>query len=126
MNKKRILELADKIDGLPLPNDPETYKSSFDMGVVSHRCGSPSCIAGQALHMFDDIGKPDGYRMMAACECLGLEPDAGNALFAPNNDYACFDARIGEPGFVTPKHAAAVLRNLAETGEVDWTVGAGS
>ena len=124
MNKKRILELADTIGGLPTvdedgSNDLAPDEPAFGMHFIDHDCGSPSCISGWGGHLWpEDAG--------SIHISLGLTEKQGLELIAPNNKYAYFSAAIDEPRFITSEHAAAVLRNLAETGEVDWTVGAGS
>ena len=42
-------------------------------------------------------------------------------LFEPQNPYANLGALPGQSDFISPQKAAAVLRNLAETGQVDWS-----
>ena len=53
---------------------------------------------------------------------LKLDPYAAQVLFAPCNHSASVAAEPGEYNFVSPQKAAAVLRSLAETGEVNWTI----
>ena len=135
MNKARILELADKIDGLPSlswDDSDRLYRGrhAFNMGSAKHDCGTPACIAGWAAHMYcggETRGEWDDD-LDDAEEALGLTHDQGTELFVPVvKSVAHYRAKNpGDPGFVTSEHAAAVLRNLAETGEIDWTVGAGS
>ena len=40
----------------------------------------------------------------------------------PKNRHAWYNAGSPDPDYVTAQRAAAVLRNLAKTGKVDWTV----
>ena len=119
MNKKRILELADTIDGLPTvvygTNDPNSH--SFCMEATNHPCGSPACLAGWT----DELWNPDKYPDPLGIAGTGREME----LFEPREPWATYFHRPHQDGFITSEHAAAVLRNLAETGEVDWTVGAG-
>ena len=49
---------------------------------------------------------------------LGLSSEEAGRLYAP----LYWTAGPSQAGFITKEHAAAVLRNLAATGNVDWSV----
>lgn len=112
MNVERILELADIIE--KQPHTKVSSREGFNMGSFEHDCGTPCCIGGWANALFGN-GRQDcsddasGY--------LGLESEVGDELYFPCDTDVPLDA-------ITPAHAAAVLRHLAETGRVDWSVSA--
>lgn len=112
MNKDRILELADHIE------KSETY----DQRTWFHTCGTPACIAGHAAMLF----AADKLLQMGHMKCpdiaqneLGLSWIKSQRLFD--------GSPLGfteDEGFikVSSAHAVKVLRHLAETGEVDWSI----
>ena len=121
MNKERIRKLADVIERQPDANS--VWGTGFCMRMVFHDCGSPSCIAGWAHALFDDsVDDAFHFRVLYAEDLLDIPDDQGRLLFEPNNEHAYFGAVYGEIGHVSAKHAAAVLRHLAKTGKVDWSV----
>ena len=72
-----------------------------------------------------DYTRTDDYAM----DRLGLEQWEANRLFIPSRhqwldetEEFCIDFEDNMHK-ITPKHAAAVLRHLLETGEVNWWVG---
>lgn len=112
VNVAEVLRAADLVESVP----PE----EFDM---ANYCGTACCIAG---HVLRDSAVPAdkiaGKWDVAAAAILGLSEDQRLNLFAPAgvvHTVDCF-AKRGEPGFITNAHAAACLRKLAATGEVDW------
>lgn len=118
MNVERINALADLIEA-----QPHSEEKGFHMNHVVHGCGTPSCIAGWAE--WENEGRPasltfsgEGFLENAA-KYLGIgEYDYDNKklkatkLFYPGKTYY----------YSTPAHAAKVLRHLAATGEVDWSI----
>jgi len=91
----------------------EMTASEFDMRSTSH------CICGHALRLF---GKhkhfPLGWRSQvdAGAALLGITTVQAQALFAPPD-------RCGTSvGYTSPKDAARVVRYLAATDTVDWSV----
>lgn len=98
---KRILELADFIEKLP----PDQYNQST-YGTASE---TGRCICGWLLH---NIGHPVSDYKYAA-DLLGLDPYATQKLFGGN------PLRTRWP---TTADAAKVLRHLAVTGEVNWSI----
>lgn len=121
--KERLLMLADIIEAQALLSKgigfnmsdwhSKTYDKYQDRG--GHFCESAACIAGSAV-MWED-GKPpyasgSGYSERAA-EILGVTYDDSDQLFTPSG-------RSSVGYSATPIQAAAVIRNFAETGIVDW------
>ena len=119
MNAKKILELADVIERQPTVSSRFAGKG-FRMADHRHSCGTPSCIMGWASWMFggDAVDVVDDDAALRNIFSVDMQID----LTYPVYDYATISANPGEPGHITASHAAAVLRHLAETGEVDWTV----
>ena len=115
MNKENILKLADTIDKCNTvacgEEDDEYYQ--FSMENYWFDCGTPACISGWADELFGD-----------SRTSLGITGGQAHQLFEPRNYYADFRRQPGQEGHITARHAAAVLRNLVETGVVDWSVGA--
>lgn len=128
MNKERILALADLIE--KQPHTTVEAPSGFSMENWSHDCGTPACIAGWAWAMekakMEDV---DDNASDAAQKFLGLGVLTGDSLFEPDlrdTDLALnhhWENHTDLWGHITPTHAAAVLRHLADTGKVDWSVG---
>lgn len=135
MNVDNILKVADAIEN-------QTIKHvSFDMREVSdfNACGSRACIAGYALAIergeFIGISQfSPSYNLEvreAAREAgayLGLSDTEYNPLFFPDSfggpdGTGWFDGYFSL-GPIRKEQAVKVLRHLASTGEVDWTVGA--
>lgn len=117
MNAERILKLADVIEAAPKQGIPTSGArkpiTAFNMG--SWHCGTVGCIAGWAHQTFGD-GNYGVNICRAAEEHLDLnEHDAGE-LFIPATDNSLDD--------IVPSQAAKVLRHLAATGKVDWSVAA--
>ena len=113
MNAERIRELADVIERQP--DVGFRALDGFNMEFVNHPCGTPSCIVGWARSLW-------GSQHSWLSDILDLVGDRAGQLIVPNHSYAHYVAHKGEPGHITASHAAAVLRHLAATGEVDWTV----
>jgi hypothetical protein len=117
MNKERIEQLAVAIESHAID------ELGFNMGFFrftggavdasGHDCGTVACIAGTAV----TLGKLDG-RFLAAADWLDIPYDkVGQELFFPGD---ASGIRVHDWTLITPSHAAAVLRRLAETGRVDW------
>lgn len=152
MNAKRLRELADRIDGLG-PREPAARPGdgagtrqpeagdeaqNFDMRYWEFNCGAPACIAGWARHLWgEEVGIYERFRARrprrhynapaprAAAAALGIrDVETAMRLFEPQGYPASFHAEPGMANYVSSGHAAAVLRHLADTGEVDWSVGA--
>jgi hypothetical protein len=84
-------------------------------------CGTVVCMGGLACQMFEPFSynqhKQRGYTdvMYRAKVLLGLDFEQSMALFCPE------PREVGMPlSKISPKRAAAVLRNFIATGRVDW------
>lgn len=106
MNKELILSVADTIE-----QQPETGyydKNGFNMGSYTHDCGTPSCMAGWAIALKEERDYVDHLNAFhKACNYFGVSEDDGHKLFLAYN----YDDK---------RTCVQVLRNLAETGNVDW------
>ena len=107
--KDRILYLADLIEGKA--SHPKLKDITFDMKEWYPKyspCGTAACIGGHI-----DIIAGVHQDEEETARWIGLSWGAAQPLFYPRNpnDYAA-----------TPNKAARVLRHLAETDEVDWSV----
>jgi len=124
MNREMILKVADAIEAAAKPEAKPTL--GFNMGdwvsnrhydVSGHFCGTTACIAGWTLAVSgqelsaEDSAQYLGIRNEAEA-ILGLSCDKAEDLFVNYPDFS-------DP---TPSQAAAVLRHLAETGEVNWSL----
>lgn len=133
MNRENILRVADAIENGELVKRGIGFNMAYYMDYATHRtpdridsCGTTACIAGWTFAIFRPDTDPDfvingsGPSIgRTAADLLGLTPDQRSALFTPDD--------FGEEEEwtnITPAHAVAVLRHLAETGKVDWSVGA--
>ncbi len=117
MNVERIRELADVIE--KQPHTSYLADHGFNMETLAHKCGTPCCIAGWAEHLAGNDPDDDACLDQSA-EWLGIKYlNEGIELFFPGDTYGSdrWDR-------ITPAHAAAVLRNLADTGHVDWSIAA--
>ena len=104
------------------------HKDTFNMSNSFNACGTPACIAGfcaTSMGMgredyFRNIGKPG--KMITDYFGIDIYVGTPNSIYAPVNDHAYWNAREGQPKFITPEHAASMLYHLADTGKVDWSV----
>ena len=109
-NLKNIETLASTIE--KQPNAGVLSDEGFCMRTVRHDCGSPSCIKGWSDSLF-------GIEVHRA---LGINYDE-TELVAPENPNADFlEMDSNNPRFISAKRAAKVLRHLAITGRVDWSI----
>ena len=121
MNVENILKVADAIEGHTIPTlgfNMLEYTSSSEAGIEDmsgHNCGTVACIGGWAATLASDgkVARWTASRWRAAVEYLGLEMSEANDLFVPH------DLRLSA---IEPSQAVAVLRHLAKTGEVDWSI----
>lgn len=118
MEVGRIRKLASAIE--KQPHVAPSADKGFNMWGYNHPCGTPSCIAGWAIYKFKST-RPGPFETKHdhAARILNLDDRRALRLFDPEHYGSMEDMRQ-----VTPNHAAAVLRHLADTGEVDWSVGA--
>lgn len=123
MRKDRIRKLADVVEKCEMRNNcsaSDSNENYFNMAITHFDCGAPACIAGWAEHLFGSEDYPSMDSL--AKDLLGLDRAKSQVLFAPSQPGAYFLAGSDSDSYITAKHAAAVLRNLADTGRVDWNV----
>lgn len=121
MNKERLLQLADHIELLLLP-----YQFSMkDWFQEDKQCGTVACVAGWATQLWpEEIQHCPGTAKIdysiSAANMLGLDEETAANLFAPvpPTDVQHLSPYFGD----RRKDAARVLRQLAETGTVDWRI----
>lgn len=131
MNREMILRVADAIEAAAKPDakpsigfNMESFvneaASEFEPDQTGHQCGTTACIAGWAMHLSgDDLSRVE-YLTSNGCirrgaAILGLDFDDADDLFT-----VCDDSLSLEE--ITPSQAVSVLRHLAETGDVDWSI----
>lgn len=121
MNVENIRKLADiieqpKSDGLNLGfnmrwwNEETKLLTRNARAQYSDGCGTVACIGGTINVLAGHASSRDSF---AAAQWLGVDGDDAIALFYP------VDARVWR---ATRSQAAKVLRHLADTGKVDWSV----
>lgn len=114
MNVERINALADLIETLPHVGILE--KEGFNMANYQHPCGTPACIAGFAIATYgtgDHFFSNDPSAL--AADLLNIEMYVACDLFHVYSSNKVMSQ-------ITPSEAAATLRHLATTGEVDWSI----
>lgn len=116
MNKENILKVADAIERHTIPDLGFNMGSWVDRRAhedkSGHNCGTTACIAGWATAVAGgNLAKLSISEVRdEAIAYLGVTRDQAFWLFA------------GFRGDPEPPEAVATLRNLAETGKVNWSV----
>ncbi|MDB5531558.1 MAG: hypothetical protein JWR51_4661 [Devosia sp.] len=126
MNKENILKVADAIEQHSIPDlgfNMHNWTYAADSVVTDHsghNCRTVACIAGWAARVATGHMIRDSYSEEVAAEFFGMdgENDDPAALFSPRN----IDSDLWRS--IDQQQAVLTLRHLAETGEVDWSVGA--
>lgn len=132
MNRKRLRELADVIEGMPYMEVPEEMISApldefpypahgrvcklnaFNMNYWASnlgKCHTAGCVAGWAVYTFGgelSLKMKESLIDSQARFLLGLSVDDASLLFAPWERVNCNSSEI------TPHHAATALRLVAE------------
>lgn len=124
MNKENVLAVADAIEKHSIPDlgfnmgDWVAHASDEAPDRSGHSCGTVACIAGwaQRLRTGVPLSADSVVWWEPEAEWLGLGGDASDTLFMGDDET---NKRLAD---VTPAEAVRVLRHLAETGEVDWSV----
>lgn len=109
MNHENILTLAAHLEKLP--------SQEFDMSNwgLERDCGFVGCLAGHACILFRNKLPATGPGIRTRAETLlGLTPETSLELFVPSPSSGGMQA--------SPSEAARVLRHLAGTGIVDWSI----
>ena len=125
MNRDRVIQLADAIENNSIPDlgfNMEYYIAlPDDTNNIADRsgnnCNTVACIGGWIAH----IAEPTSVESFRdAGEWLDLHFMEANKLFYA--DGIGFDHHGIPLEEITPQDAVKVLRNLAETGNVDWSI----
>ena len=126
MIPERVLQIA---------ADIRANAKMFHMKQIgSPGCGSPGCIIGFCALRDPEAdnlrakGRFEGYDSEFAATHLDISDRVARVLFTPGATWLSGTDRPvwiyyhepGEPGYITPEHAAACLEHFAETGVVDW------
>lgn len=120
MNKERILTLASIIE--QQPHVAAGAPAGFCLNTFFHFCGTPSCIAGYAIAQARREGftfQPNLSYTERAAKYLGLGNSVAFYLCIPPQGPEYLSHQYAD---VTPAMAAKVLRHLADTGRVDWSI----
>lgn len=132
MNIENILKVADAIEKHEVPGlgfnmgEVVCEADGFNPDFSGAGCGTVACIAGWAIAL--ESGAEDGDQALntymdtgagiaSAADWLGLPFSKSDRLFFARGA----DASLRD---IKPEQAVAVLRHLAATGKVDWTVAA--
>ena len=126
LQTETIKQLADRIEQCEEVG-PGDYTPSmglaFTMRYATYACGAPACILGHNHAMHGRTKKGiNYYSCIPFANDLGITKDQAVELSAPKNGFAQFAALPGWTGWITKRHTVAVLRHLANTGEVDWSI----
>lgn len=151
MNTELMLKVANHIENLPTGEDPgksfcmwnfELLKFDGHDGEI---CRSPACIAGWTCWLADGKLPETNDKLWAgdqnpiffrARDLLGLSTRKADRLFLPKNARADCDIDLETlrnenrwyredvliKQFITAKRAAKVLRHLAITGKINWSI----
>ena len=122
MNRETIRRLANRIeacDEVTLVAHHHAMGPSFTMAAKVYGCGAPACMVGHCNEM---QGRQPTVGAGLLADELGIPHEQVYELCMPQHDTARYERRPGEHGFITKKRAVAVLRNLADTGKVDWSI----
>jgi len=131
MNREMILRVADAIEEAAKPGanpamgfnmNQVIHSSGLEDDLTGHSCGTVGCIAGWAIAVDKNFKKcrdidPDSDLWKPrAGKLLGLNAKLADRLFMARA-YRDLDLDL-----ITPSQAVTVLRHLAETGKVDWSI----
>lgn len=111
MNVELLNELADYIE----KSDKRRHRlKAFRMNIYFYSCGTPACIAGHLLAMKGVSLSDFLARRSVPTKELGISHEQEQELCYPHYNPYAQTADAGK--------AARVLRHLAATGIVDWTI----
>jgi hypothetical protein len=127
MNKENILKVADAIESATLAkehgigfNMVSFYDDSgADSDHTEYECCTVACIAGWAAIM------SDGYETVRSLTPSDISKEAQNYLglsLCEADDLFCASGTRVDMDDITQTDAVKVLRHLAETGDVDWSI----
>ena len=129
LDTEAINELADHIEQCEQVEVHDHKRGrvgpAFTMVQIEYDCGAPACLMGHNAELHGrDWAELIGDLTHDIAEDLGITKHQAEELCSPQHDYADYFVSPDDLGFITKAHAVAVLRNLRDTGEVDWTIGA--
>ena len=135
MNTDDLLALAEKIEASgDLRQDDQGLFHGYDQSCWHHACGAPACLSGHLIDMMDGwnlvrdadgmtrVRTPDGHDVkvdVAVARILEVPRKCAVKLICPEPEPFTHE---DDPG-PSSAEAAAMLRHLVETGEVDWMAG---
>jgi len=125
LNKERLTEVALWLEaGAPERKfNMNRFLNTDETTPLSNWCGTECCIAGYVVTRFapEDVvmAEKNGSADHLAGELLDLEPEMADQLFYPKDSHS---RQIEDWSAITPEQAGVVVRNLVETGEVDWEI----
>ena len=138
VNRENVLKVAEAIETGALVErgigfNMARYGAAVDDIAKDHidNCGTVCCIAGYALALKrpdisgEDIAGEHFNIEAEATRYLGLDLGDAGELFLPQPPYSRPWNQIDHQRYlaqITPAQAVRVLRHLAETGEVDWSI----
>lgn len=125
MNKERLTEVALWLEA-GAPERKFNMNRLLDISFTTDTtnwCGTECCIAGYVVTRFapEDVVmvEKNGSADHLAGELLDLEPEMADQLFYPKDSHS---RQIEDWSAITPEQAGVVVRNLVETGDVDWEI----
>ena len=114
MHRERALSLAKHLEGLETSRVGDG--DGYCQGSWTHECGTPACVAGHAAALSRGRewvkGSAPGPISREAARWLELEEEEAAVLFRA----IPFRWRSAP----TARDAAATVRHMAETGQVEW------
>lgn len=127
MNVENILKVADAIEQHSIPDlgfNMRALLNDADEEVPTHfsePCQTVACIAGWAHVASGGSESERSHEVIwdTAMGWLGISAPDARKLFVPTELLGSFTK-------IKPDEAVAVLRHLAKTGEVDWSIAAPS
>ena len=115
----RLADIVEACQDVTIDDHEPVSGLSFTMERENYACGAPGCILGHnaAAHGRSLLG----WTAMADIAIdLGITQGQAQQLCAPEFPNADYQDTPGQPGYISAARAAACLRNLAETGQVNW------
>ena len=125
MNTALMLDVADHIEHLEWGERPGCFKMRNYTHGNERSCRTPACIAGWTIALgHDNPADVWGEKIFdVARELLGISFSEGVQLFMPMGTVASYIITDRESrAHISLARAAAVLRHLAYTGIVDWSI----
>ena len=123
-NITKLNRLADRVEACPdvtIDDHEPNSGPAFTMARVQYECGAPGCIVGHNAAMHGRTSAALDTTATLADD-LGITLWHADKLCAPERQDAQYDDYPGQPGYISAARAAAVLRNLAKIGYVNWTI----